>query len=452
MGELFGTDGIRGEANREPMTASTALRLGQAAGYLFQNEKKRHRFVIGKDTRISGYMFENALMAGICSTGVNALMAGVLPTPGIAQITRSLRADAGVVISASHNHFADNGIKFFSAEGFKLPDEVESRLEELVLGGLPQDGFPPPQRLGRVHRLEDAWGRYVEQVKASFPRGRTLEGLRVVLDCANGAGYRVGPAVFRELDAQLTVINGAPDGTNINRDCGSEHPEGLAAAVREAGADVGVALDGDGDRVILVDEHGAVVDGDVVMAVCARRMIETNTLPGNTVVATIMSNKALELTVRRWGGKVDRVPVGDRWVAARMRERGYTLGGEQSGHLIFMDYNSTGDGLVSALQVLAIMLAEGRALSELASCYEPLPQHHLKVRVREQPPLETLPEVMRAHDEAVRALGDEGRVVVRYSGTEPVLRIMVEGPPGADLEGLVAGIAHSVKKAIGEET
>ncbi|RMF44625.1 MAG: phosphoglucosamine mutase, partial [Deltaproteobacteria bacterium] len=392
--KLFGTDGVRGVANVHPMTTEIAMQLGRAAAYIFkQNEERRHRVVIGKDTRLSGYMIENALAAGICSMGVDVLLVGPLPTPGIAFVTSSMRADAGVVISASHNPYQDNGIKFFSRDGFKLPDEQELRIEELIFSNSIDALRPTADEVGKAFRVDDAGGRYIVFLKNTFPRDLDLEGLKIVLDCANGAAYKVAPAVLSELGAELVLLGVSPDGTNINRDCGSLHPEGIAAAVRQHGADLGIALDGDADRVIFVDEKGREIDGDHIMALCASDMLERDALKQRTLVATVMSNMGLELALRQAGGRVVRTAVGDRYVVEEMRRGGYNLGGEQSGHMIFLDHNTTGDGMLSALQVLAIMQRRGRPLSELAAVMEALPQVLVNVRVARKPDLATIPEI-----------------------------------------------------------
>ncbi len=363
--KLFGTDGVRGVANIHPMTTEMAMQLGRAAAYVFKDGQRRHRIVIGKDTRLSGYMIENALVAGICSMGVDVLLIGPLPTPGIAFITSSMRADAGVVISASHNAYQDNGIKFFSRDGFKLPDEMELKIEELIFSKKIDSLRPIASEVGKAFRIDDAQGRYIVFLKNAFPRDLDLNGLRIVLDCANGAAYKVAPAVLEELGAEVIPLGVSPNGTNINAGCGSLHPQVIAEAVREHRAHLGIALDGDADRVIFVDEFGNEVDGDHIMAICATDMIERGTLAQNTLVATVMSNMGLDIAMRRAGGKIVKTAVGDRYVVEEMRRCGYNLGGEQSGHMIFLDHNSTGDGIVSALQVLAIMQRSEKPLSQL---------------------------------------------------------------------------------------
>ncbi|HEY8369484.1 MAG TPA: phosphoglucosamine mutase [Thermodesulfobacteriota bacterium] len=426
MRNLFGTDGIRGIANEPPMTAEVALALGRAAAHVFRRGPGRHRIVIGKDTRLSGYMFEMALSAGICSMGVDVLLVGPLPTPGIAFLTQSMRADAGVVISASHNPFQDNGIKFFSRDGFKLPDEVEAQIERLVEGGV--DGPRPTADLvGKAFRIDDAVGRYVVFLKNTFPRDLTLEGLRIVLDCAHGAAYKVAPAVLEELGAELVLMGVRPNGANINHLCGAVHPDAMAREVVDSGADLGIALDGDGDRLIVADERGQIVDGDAIMAICGLELLGRGALSKGTVVTTVMSNLGLDIAMRRAGGRVVRTQVGDRYVVEEMRRGGYTFGGEQSGHMIFLEHNTTGDGILSALQLLAILKRRGRRLSELAAVMERVPQVLVNVRVSRKPPLSTLPDVQAAMRRIEAALGDEGRLLVRYSGTENLVRVMVEG-------------------------
>jgi phosphoglucosamine mutase len=446
---IFGTDGVRGVANVHPMTAEVAMQLGRAAAHVFKDGDRRHRLVIGKDTRLSGYMIEAAMVSGICSMGVDVLLVGPLPTPGISFITSSMRADAGVVISASHNPYQDNGIKFFSRDGFKLPDELELRMETLIESGEIDALRPIADEVGKAYRIDDAVGRYIVFLKNTFPRELDLQGLKIVLDCANGAAYKVAPAVFAELGAEVITLGGKPDGKNINAGCGSLYPEVMAAAVREHGADLGIALDGDADRVIFVDENGDEVDGDHIMAICATRMLTAGTLQKNTLVSTVMSNMGLEIALKKAGGKMIRTAVGDRYVVEEMRWGGYNLGGEQSGHMIFLDHNTTGDGILSALQVLAIVQRSGKRLSKLAQVMEALPQTLLNVRVKQRTALDDLPEVCKVIADAEEKLGDEGRVLIRYSGTEPLLRIMLEGTDQAQIENLAADIAAVVEKSIG---
>jgi len=453
---LFGTDGVRGVANVYPMTAEMALQLGRALAYLVRSGPHRHQIVVGKDTRLSGYMLEQAIASGICSMGVDVMLSGPLPTPGIAFLTESMRADAGVVISASHNPYQDNGIKFFSRDGFKLPDRMELEIERLVLdaaeGGAGAEDFralrPTATRIGKAKRIDDAIGRYVVFLKSIFPKELTLDGLTVVVDCAHGAAYHVAPAVLEELGARVIALGVRPDGKNINDRCGAVHPEGMAKAILRHGADLGLALDGDADRVILADEKGRLVDGDAIMALVGRDLIRRGTLAKRTVVATVMSNLGLERALAPAGGRVVRTQVGDRYVVEEMRRAGYNFGGEQSGHLIFLDHVTTGDGVAAALNVLAVMRREGRPLSELARCFEPLPQSLVNVAVREKRPLAQLPEVGRAIAAVEKALGAQGRVLVRFSGTENKVRVLVEGPDAQRTRTQAETIAAELRKAL----
>jgi len=447
--KLFGTDGVRGVANVYPITTEIAMQLGRAAAHVFKEGERRHRLVIGKDTRLSGYMIENALVAGICSMGVDVLLVGPLPTPGISFITTSMRADAGVVISASHNPYQDNGIKFFSRDGFKLPDELEMRIESLMSNGELDSLRPIADDVGKAFRIDDAVGRYIVFLKNTFPRDLDLQGLKIVLDCAHGAAYKVAPAVLTELGAEVIALGVKPDGKNINAGCGSLHPEIMAAAVREHGADLGMALDGDADRVIFVDEKGDLVDGDHIMAICATRMLAEGTLKHQTLVATVMSNMGLEIALRNAGGRLVRTDVGDRYVVEEMRRGGYNLGGEQSGHMIFFEHNTTGDGILSALQLLAILQRSGQRLSEHAKVMKALPQVLVNVRVKKRTALADIPAVSQVISQVEAALGDEGRVLSRYSGTEPLVRIMLEGPHQPQIETQAAAIAAAVQAAIG---
>ncbi len=449
MGRLFGTDGVRGIANQEPMTPETVVKLGRAVAYLFKAPGDRRSIVIGKDTRLTGYMLETALTAGITSMGVDVLLVGPLPTPGIAFITRSLRADAGVVISASHNPMEDNGIKFFSGDGLKLPDAMEAQIEDLIVSGEIDRIRPPAHEIGKAYRIGDAGGRYIEFAKNSFPKGLSLRGLKIVVDCAHGAAYRVSPTVLRELGAEVVALNVAPDGLNINADCGSLHPEGVQRAVVAQGAHIGFAHDGDGDRVVCVDEGGALVDGDQILAMCALDMLAEGRLPAQTVVATVMSNAGLDVAMRQVGVEVVRTPVGDRYVLEEMVRGGYTLGGEQSGHIIFSEYNTTGDGIVTALQVLAVMLRAGKPLSELAACMPRFPQVLENVPVRWKEDLESLPKVQAQIRGAEAALAGMGRILVRYSGTESLARVMVEGPDEAAIRRWAGEIAAAIREALG---
>lgn len=452
MKKLFGTDGVRGVANIHPMTTETAMQLGRAAAYIFKSSsKRRHRIVIGKDTRLSGYMLESALVAGICSMGVDVLLVGPLPTPGIANITKSMRADAGVVISASHNPFQDNGIKFFSADGYKLPDEIELKMEKLLDSKKIEALRPTATEVGKAFRIDDAAGRYIVFLKNSFPPELDLAGLKIVLDCGNGAAYKVAPAVFEELGAEVIPLGVKPNGTNINAGCGSLHPEVISEAVKQHRADIGIALDGDADRVIVCDEFGNEVNGDQIMAICATDMITRKQLKKKTLVATVMSNMGLDIALRKVGGKIIKTAVGDRYVVEEMLKGGYNLGGEQSGHLIFLDNNTTGDGVLAALQLLAVMRRREKPLSELAEVMIPLPQVLVNVRVRERQDIMTILPIAAAIRGVEEKLGNEGRVLIRYSGTEPLLRIMLEGQDKYEITGWANEIADLVKQQIGEK-
>lgn len=424
---LFGTDGMRGTVNRWPMTVDVALRLGLAAGIRFRSGDHKHRVVIGKDTRLSGYMFESALTAGLCAAGMHVIMTGPLPTPAISFLTRNMRADLGVVISASHNPYYDNGIKFFDADGFKLPDITEDEIAAMTEDYSFKWPYPPSDKIGRATKIEDAGGRYIVYTKSCFPPQLTLSGLRIVIDCANGASYKVAPLALEELGAEVFRIGCEPNGLNINDHCGSLYPEVVSAKVRELRADVGLALDGDADRLIVVDEHGAILDGDQLMALCAQAMIARGELPDNLLVGTVMSNLALEIFMREHGGELLRTKVGDRYVVEAMRQRGAMLGGEQSGHLIFRLYSTTGDGLLAALQILRIMREKEKPLSELAGLLTPFPQELVNVRVKNRLPFEEKPEIGKAVEKVEQELGGRGRVLLRYSGTEALCRVMVEG-------------------------
>jgi phosphoglucosamine mutase len=448
--KLFGTDGIRGVANKDPMTAEVALRLGQAVAQRFRHPDRPGRIVIGKDTRLSGYMLESALQAGIVSAGADVMLVGPLPTPGIAFITWSMRADAGVVISASHNPYQDNGIKIFAADGFKLPDEAEIEIEKSMeaIGGGSDSARAAPDAIGKAERIDDAVGRYVQFLKHAFPRELTLDGVKVVVDCANGAAYHVAPQVFRELGAVVDEINVWPDGRNINFGCGALHPETMADEVRRSGAQIGVALDGDADRVILADEKGNVVDGDQILAILGTRMLARKQLPGETVVATVMSNLGLERALAGAGGKLIRTAVGDRYVVEAMREKGYVLGGEQSGHVVFLDHATTGDGVIAALRVLAVMVEEQKPLSELARTMTRYPQVLLNFAVAHKRPFEEMPSVQKVIAKVESELGSDGRVVVRYSGTEAKARVMIEGTDESGIKAYAAEIADTLKQAL----
>ncbi|MDR4480948.1 MAG: phosphoglucosamine mutase [Nitrospira sp.] len=449
MRKLFGTDGVRGVANLEPMTSEIAMQLGRAAAHIFMRRAGRHQVVIGKDTRLSGYMLESALTSGICSMGVDVLLVGPLPTPAIAFLTRSLRADAGVVISASHNPYQDNGIKFFSNEGFKLPDEVEARIEQLIISDEIKHLRPTADAIGKAYRIGDAEGRYIEFVKRSLPKDLDFQGIKLVLDCANGAAYKVAPAVFRELGAEIEVIANKPDGMNINDGCGAVHPERLQEAVRRHGADLGVALDGDADRAIFVCEQGQIVDGDHVMAALGLDLHAQGQLAYQTVVGTVMSNFGLELAMKKAGIELMRTPVGDRYLMERMLAGGYNFGGEQSGHFIFLDHNTTGDGLISALQILSLMKRTRTPLSELAKAMTAVPQILLNVRVKHKPDLNQIPDIQQAIKTAESTLNGSGRVLVRYSGTEALLRIMVEGERDSTIREVADHLADIVRARIG---
>ncbi|MCE5319152.1 MAG: phosphoglucosamine mutase [Parachlamydia sp.] len=447
---IFGTDGVRGRANSKPMTVEIALALGRAAGKLFRTRLGKHRVVIGKDTRLSCYMFENALISGLCSMGVDTLMLGPFPTPGVAFITRAYRADAGIVISASHNPFYDNGIKFFSSEGFKLPDSWEEEMEQLVAKNDFDDALPAEDEVGRNTKINDADGRYIEYVKATFPRRLSLKNIKVALDCANGAAYKVAPLVFRELDAQVFVYGNAPNGLNINDGCGSLHPETVQKAVIDHRADVGIALDGDADRVVMVDENAQIVDGDTILAICARDMQKQGLLRNNKVVATVMSNFGFLKSMESLGIDVIKAPVGDRYVIQEMIKHDAILGGEQSGHMIFLDHNTTGDGLVCALQVLRIMIETDSKLSDLATIFKRYPQATINVKVKSKPPLDGLKQIQEAKNQVEKQLADSGRVLIRYSGTEDICRVMVEGPKVKQVHELANMIAAAVRNEIGK--
>jgi phosphoglucosamine mutase len=454
--KIFGTDGVRGTANVEPVTAETALQLGRAAAHVFKNLNKqardrgKHKIVIGKDTRLSGYMLENAISSGILSMGVDVLFIGPLPTPGVAYITRSLRADAGIVITASHNPYTDNGIKFFRADGYKLDDQIESQIEKLVFSGEIEKVRPAADEIGKAVRIDDALGRYIEFAKAGFPKNLTLENLRIVVDCGNGAAYKSSPCVLRELGAEVIVFGNHPDGKNINENCGSMYPEKLCAEVIAHKAHVGIAHDGDADRVLLCDENGKLVDGDDIMAVAATDMLAQGSLAEKTLVATVMSNAGLETTIKKAGGKMIRAAVGDKNVIDEMLKKGFNFGGEQSGHLIFRDFSTTGDGLVAALQILRIMREKNQPLSKLVKCWTRFPQVVTNVRVREKIPFEKLNGVLDLVSEAESDLKSAGgRVLLRYSGTEPKARLLLEGRDEQDLKNWSQKICAAIGKQIG---
>ena len=454
--KIFGTDGVRGTANVEPVTAETALRLGRAAAHVFKHLESRaqdhgkHKIVIGKDTRLSGYMLENAISSGILSMGVDVLFIGPLPTPGVAYVTRSLRADAGIVITASHNPYDDNGIKFFRADGYKLDDEIEGRIERIVFSGEIETIRPTASEVGKAVRIDDALGRYIEFAKASIPRSLTLEGLRIAVDCAHGAAYKSTPCVLRELGAEVFVFGNQPDGMNINQDCGSMHPQAICAKVRELRADVGLSHDGDGDRVLLCDETGAMIDGDDIMVIAGLDLLEHGRLAQKTLVTTVMSNAGLDAVIKQAGGQVVRTPVGDRYVIDEMLRGGFNFGGEQSGHIIVGDHSTTGDGLVAALQILRIMKTKDAPLSKLARCWTRFPQLLTNIRVREKKPFEELDGVLQLIGQAEAKLKPEGgRVFLRYSGTEPKARLLIEGRDAAALEYWSKQICSAIRNQVG---
>jgi phosphoglucosamine mutase len=454
--KIFGTDGVRGTANVEPVTAETALKLGRAAAHVFKNLERqsrgrgKHKIVIGKDTRLSGYMLENAISSGILSMGVDVLFIGPLPTPGVAYATRSLRADAGIVITASHNPYTDNGIKFFRADGYKLDDKIEGEIENLVFSGAIENIRPSSDQIGKAVRIDDALGRYIEFAKASFPRGLTLEGVKIVLDCGNGAAYKSSPCVLRELGADVIVFNNHPDGRNINENCGSMHPEAMCQKVVECGAHIGIAHDGDADRVLLCDEKGNLIDGDDIMAIAALEMLAEKTLAEKTLVATVMSNAGLEAAIKKAGGKMLRTAVGDKNVIDEMLKHGFNFGGEQSGHLIFRDFGTTGDGLVAALQILRILKTKETPLSKLAKCWTRFPQLVTNVKVREKIPFEKIDGVTKFVADAEKELAAQGGcLLLRYSGTEPKARLLVEGRDEKVLKKWSEKICGAIQKQIG---
>jgi len=446
MGALFGTDGVRGVANEYPMTAEMALKIGMATAHLFKRSGHQPRIIVGKDTRVSGYMLEHALVSGICSMGVDAYLVGPMPTPGVAFLTNSMRADAGIVISASHNPFQDNGIKIFSSDGYKLPDEKEFEIEEMVLSNKMENLHPSPRELGKAYNIEGARGRYIVFLKNTFPKDYSLEGINIVLDSSNGATYRIGPKPFFEMGAEVHTIFSEPDGENINDECGSQHPEKLAEEVVKRGAHVGFAFDGDGDRLIAVDEKGGVLTGDQVIAICAKMMKEEGTLTSNLVIDTVMSNIGLGLALKDLGIEKATAPVGDRYVLEMMKEKGASIGGEDSGHIIFLNHHTTGDGILSALQVLAAMKRENKPLSELAGIMKVFPQKLINVDVTSKPEISTIPELVRVIDEVEGKLGDKGRVLVRYSGTQNMCRVMVEGPTNEETEKYCSQVVAVVKE------
>ena len=453
MGQLFGTDGVRGMANEGAMTAEMVLQIGRATAYTckahHQEKGTRPRIIIGKDTRLSGYMMENALTAGITSMGVDVLLLGPIPTPAVAFITQSMRADAGIVISASHNPYYDNGIKIFSRTGYKLPDELEAEIEDLVISGRINDIRPVAQEVGKARRIDDAMGRYIEFCKNTFPDGMTLDGMKVVLDCSNGATYKCAPLIFSELGAEVTTIHAEPDGMNINKDCGSQHTQDLCAKLKELNADVGLAFDGDGDRLIAVDENGKELTGDQIIAICTKHYKDNGLLTNNLVIGTVMSNIGFHVALKELGIETDVSDVGDRCVLELMQQRDAVLGGEDSGHVIFHNHHTTGDGIVSALQVLAIMRKTGETLSSLAQVMSVFPQMLINIDVAEKPPLSEIAPLQEAILEAEKELADQGRVLIRYSGTQPMCRVMVEGPTQEITQKITDRLVAVVKDCIG---
>lgn len=449
MGKLFGTDGIRGVANIYPMTPEMVLNVGKATAHVFKKKcgKKKPEFVIGKDTRLSGYMIENALVSGIVSVGADALLVGPMPTPAIAHLTKSLNTDAGIVLSASHNPAEDNGIKIFSGDGYKLPDDVEDEIEKYVLSEKISTEHVKGGLIGKAYRVDDAKGRYIEFAKASV-KSMSLKGLKIVLDCANGAAYNTAPHILSELGAEVIVLNDRPDGLNINLDCGALHPEKMIEVVKKEKADIGIALDGDADRVIVCDEKGSSVDGDHIIAICAIDMKEKGALRKNSVVVTIMANKGFDIAMEKKRIKIVKTKVGDRYVVDEMRKKGYVLGGEQSGHIIFSDYTTTGDGVITALQLLRVMKERGAKLSKLAECMKSLPQVLVNVVVKEKKDINKL-EVNNNIESAESKLGKKGRVLVRYSGTQNLCRIMIEGENKREIQKMANDIAKNMKKEIG---
>jgi len=443
--KLFGTDGIRGKANHFPMTGEVAFEVGRAAAYVLKKTHGRNKILIGKDTRLSGYMIESALTSGICSMGMNVVLIGPMPTPGIAFVTRSMRVDAGIVISASHNPFDDNGIKFFSADGFKLPDSVEEEIERAMFSKALEKIRPEGAEIGKAKRVDDASGRYIEFVKSTFPKGMTLEGIKIVVDCSNGSAYKISPTVLAELGADVIAINDKPDGININADCGATHAGALQQAVLEHKANIGIAHDGDADRTIFCDENGEIVDGDKIMAICAVDMKKEGKLKANAVVATVMSNIGFEIFLKKSGIKLVRAKVGDRYVVEEMVKLGCNLGGEQSGHIIFLDHNTTGDGPITALQILSIMRRREKTLSELASYIPIYPQILVNVLVKKSRDLKNFPSIASAIKRAEKKL-ETGRILVRSSGTEPKIRVMVEGDNMDDITTIADDIAGVIRK------
>ena len=448
MEKLFGTDGVRGVANKYPMTPEMAMQIGQAVAYILKKEGHRPRIVIGKDTRLSGYMLENALVAGITSMGADSVIIGPIPTPGIAFITTNLDADAGIMISASHNPFEDNGIKIFSKTGFKLTDQQELQIEELIFSKKISEKLASPEELGRAYREDDALGRYIVFLKQTFPRNLSLEGMKIVLDCANGATYKVAPILFKEMRANVITQNVNPDGMNINLNCGALHPEALAKKVLETKADIGLAFDGDGDRLIVVDERGCILSGDQILAICTKNLKSEGKLKNNILVTTVMSNMGLSIALKKIGIEQVKSKVGDRYVLEEMQKKDAVIGGEDSGHIIFLDHHTTGDGILSALQLLAVIKKENKPVSELSKVMEVFPQVTINVNVKSKPPLEEQPEITSAIKGVEKELGDRGRVLVRYSGTQSMCRVMVEGPTQEETQRFAEKIAEVIKKKL----
>ncbi|MDD3818735.1 MAG: phosphoglucosamine mutase [Actinomycetota bacterium] len=448
MGKLFGTDGIRGIANEYPITPDMVMQIGQAIAHVLKGRKHYSRIVIGKDTRLSGYMIESSLVAGICSMGTDVILVGPMPTPGIAFLTTNLDADAGIIISASHNPYRDNGIKIFSKNGYKLSDDEESQIEELVLSRKLPTLLANSENLGRVTREEDASGRYIVFLKNSFPKYLDLEGMKIVLDCANGATYKVAPTLFKEMRAEVIELNVNPDGRNINLNCGSLYPETLAKVVVETKSDIGLAFDGDGDRLIAVDEKGNIINGDMIIAICAKRLKEENKLKNDTVVTTVMSNIGLSIALKEMGIKNIVAKVGDRYVLEEMIKHDCILGGENSGHVIFREYHTTGDGILTALQLLLVMKKENKSLYELSKIMKTYPQVLINVEVKRKAPLEEIPELRSVISEVEKELGDEGRVLVRYSGTQSICRVMLEGSDNSGVERLAGKIARVIEEKL----
>lgn len=449
MGKLFGTDGIRGEANRYPMDAHIAFSVGQAITYLLKKPNHRTRIIIGKDTRISGYMLESSLMSGVTSMGGYPYLVGVLPTPGIAFVTQSMRADAGIVISASHNPYQDNGIKIFSGNGFKLSDEQEETIEKLILENKLSEMVPPTREMGQAYRLEDVHGRYIVFLKNTFPRELSMEGMKIVIDTANGATYKIAPDTFFELGANVEVIHNTPNGLNINDNCGSQHTQDIRKRVVEAGAGIGLAFDGDGDRLIAVDEKGREISGDQVLMICAKMLKEKGRLKNDFLVSTVMSNLGLTVACRKYGFQHHASKVGDRYVLEDMLRLGAVIGGEEAGHMIFLEHHTTGDGIITAIQLIAAMIETDKPLSELSDMMEIYPQKLINVEVKGKPEISSLPQVMEGIRQVEAELGDNGRVLVRYSGTQNICRVMVEGPTQEITEKYCKQIADAIKSTIG---